>query len=92
MQVGLGDFNVVAKDIVEAHLEGGDAGAFAQALDALGAALEGAGGAEDAFAAGRATLQSAVYGRARADVALAVATATAQRSVQALQSILNMQV
>jgi flagellar hook-basal body complex protein FliE len=70
----------------------GDAGAFAQALDALGAALEGAGGAEDAFAAGRATLQSAVYGRARADVALAVATATAQRSVQALQSILNMQV
>jgi flagellar hook-basal body complex protein FliE len=37
-------------------------------------------------------LQAAVYGRARADVALAVATATAQRSVQALQSILNMQV
>ena len=70
----------------------GDAGAFAQALDALGAALDGAGIAEDGFAEGRATLQAAVYGRARADVALAVATATAQRSVQALQSILNMQV
>ncbi|MGR4065961.1 MAG: flagellar hook-basal body complex protein FliE [Vulcanimicrobiaceae bacterium] len=69
-----------------------NAGEFAQALDALGDALGGAQDAEDAFASGRGSLQAAVYGRARADVALAVASATAQRSVQAAQSILNMQV
>src|SRR5258707_10859700 len=32
MQVGLGDFNVVAEDVVEADFEGGDVGALALAL------------------------------------------------------------
>lgn len=69
----------------------GDAG-FARALDALGGILTGATRAEDDFAYGRGTLQNAVYERAQADVALSVATATAQRVVQAVQSVLNMQV
>ncbi len=69
-----------------------DDGFFAQALDAVGAALSGASRAEDAFAYGRGTLQDAIYERARADVALSVATATAQRLAQAVQSVLNMQV
>lgn len=64
--------------------------AFARALDAVGAVLDGANAAEDAYAAGSGSLQSAVYERARADVALSVATAAAQRSAQALTSILNM--
>ena len=66
--------------------------AFARALDAVGALLDGANAAEDNFADGVGTLQSAVYERARADVALSVATAAAQRSTQALTSILNMQI
>lgn len=69
-----------------------DDGFFAQALDAVAAALNGASRAEDAFAYGRGTLQDAIYERARADVALSVATATAQRLAQAVQSVLNMQV
>lgn len=69
-----------------------DAGSFGRILDALSAALSGAGETEDRFARGRATLQDAVYERARADVALSVAVATAQRAVQAVQSVLNMQV
>ncbi|HET6275222.1 MAG TPA: flagellar hook-basal body complex protein FliE [Candidatus Cybelea sp.] len=68
-----------------------DAG-FARTLDALGDTLAGATRAEDDFAYGRGTLQEAVYERAKADVALSVATATAQRIVQAVQSVLNMQV
>ena len=70
----------------------GDGLGFAQALDALGDALNGASSAEDDFAYGRGTLHDAIYERARADVALSVATATAQRIAQAVQSILNMQV
>jgi len=70
----------------------GDAFGFQRSLDALGSTLEGANRAEDDFAYGRGTLQEAVYERAQADVALAVATATAQRIVQAVQSVLNMQV
>jgi len=69
-----------------------DDGSFARTLDAVADALTGATRAEDAFAYGRGTLQDAVYERAQADVALAVATATAQRLVQAVQSVLNMQV
>jgi flagellar hook-basal body complex protein FliE len=69
-----------------------DAAGFARALDSLGGALTGATRAEDAFAYGTGTLEAAVYERARADVALSVATATAQRVVQAVQSILNMQI
>jgi flagellar hook-basal body complex protein FliE len=69
-----------------------DSAGFARALDALGGALTGATRAEDAFAHGAGTLEAAVYERARADVALSVATATTQRVVQAVQSILNMQI
>jgi flagellar hook-basal body complex protein FliE len=68
------------------------AGAFASALDALGATLERAQHAEDAFAAKRGTLQEAMYERARADVALSVATAAAQRAAQAVQSVMNLQI
>jgi flagellar hook-basal body complex protein FliE len=70
----------------------GDAGAFSNALEALGATLDRAEGAEDAFASKRGSLQAAIYERARADVALDVATAAAQRAAQAVQTILNMQV
>lgn len=69
-----------------------DAGAFARAIDAVGAIFESAQRAEDAFANGAGTLRDAVYQRARADVALAVAAAAAQRAAQAMQTILNMQV
>ena len=69
-----------------------DAGAFAQALDAVGALLKGATRAEDAFASGIGSLQDAMYQRASADVVLAVATSSASRLVQAMQSVLNMQV
>ena len=65
---------------------------FSRTLDAVAGALTGATRAEDAFAYGRGTLQDAIYERAQADVALSVATATAQRLVQAVQSVLNMQV
>ena len=70
----------------------GDAAAFAKALDGLGALLDRAAGAEDAFARGNGTLQDAVYQRASADVMLAVATSSLSRLVQAMQSVLNMQV
>jgi flagellar hook-basal body complex protein FliE len=69
-----------------------DRAPFADVLDALGATLERAQGAEDAFAAKRGSLQDAIYERARADVALAVATAAAQHAAQAVQSVLNMQI
>jgi flagellar hook-basal body complex protein FliE len=66
--------------------------AFTKLLDGAGSALQSAQRAEDAFAAGSGDLQSAIYERARADVVLSVVTAAVQRGVQALQSILNMQV
>jgi flagellar hook-basal body complex protein FliE len=66
--------------------------AFSHIVDALGATLDRAQGAEDAFAAKRGSLQDAMYERARADVALAVATAAAQHAAQAVQSVLNMQI
>jgi len=69
-----------------------DASAFASALDALSQTLSNAQGAEDAFAAGSGSLQDAVYQRARADVALSAATAAVGRVVQAVQSLLSMQV
>lgn len=71
---------------------GGSSDDFGRALDALAGTLEGASAAEDRFAAGTGTLQEAAYERARADVALSVAAAAAQRLVQAVQSVLNMQV
>ncbi|MHB8433491.1 MAG: flagellar hook-basal body complex protein FliE [Candidatus Tyrphobacter sp.] len=72
--------------------ENGDAAAFSQAVDALGAIFGDATRAEDAYASGRGDLRGAVYARARADVALAVAVAAAQRAAQAVQSVLNMQI
>lgn len=69
-----------------------DPGAFAKALDGVGAVLDVATRAEDAYAAGQGSLQEAVYERARADVALSVATASATRAAQAITSILNMQI
>jgi flagellar hook-basal body complex protein FliE len=71
---------------------GGDASDFARALDAVGAIFEQAKAAEDAYAGGAGTLRDAVYRRAQADVALAVAAAAAQRTVQAVQTILSMQI
>lgn len=70
----------------------GDAGAFGEMLDDIGAALGRAERSEDAFAGGTGDLQSAVYERARADVVLSVATAAAQRTAQAISTVLNMQV
>lgn len=69
-----------------------DGGRFSGIVNDLAAALDAAQSAEDRFAAGSGDLQSAIYERARADVALSITTATVQRSVQALQSVLNMQV
>ena len=69
-----------------------DPGAFGKALDAVGALLDGANSSENLYANGTGSLQNAVIERARADVALSIATAAAQRGVQAMQSILNMQV
>ena len=79
-------------DLPPASVPKRDDDLFARALDAVGCVLSGATRAEDAFAYGRGTLQDAMYERAQANVALAVATATAQRLVQAVQSVLNMQV
>jgi flagellar hook-basal body complex protein FliE len=69
-----------------------DSAGFSRVLDGFASSLTEANRAEDAFASGNGTLQEAVYERARADIALSVATTTAQRLVQAVQSILNMQV
>ncbi|MFN2528467.1 MAG: flagellar hook-basal body complex protein FliE [Candidatus Baltobacteraceae bacterium] len=69
-----------------------DSNAFAKALDGVGTTLTRADNAEDAFAAHTGTLQDAIFERAQADVTLSVATAAAQRTVQALQSVLTMQI
>ena len=82
----------IVPDVAPLPANGADDAGFARVLDALGGALSGATRAEDDFAYGRGTLQAAVYERAQADVALSVATSTAQRIVQAVQSVLNMQV
>jgi flagellar hook-basal body complex protein FliE len=82
----------ISPDLPASPGTGGGSADFARALDAIEATLAGATRAEDAFAYGSGTLETAVYERARADVALSVATATAQRLVQAVQSVLNMQV
>jgi flagellar hook-basal body complex protein FliE len=69
-----------------------DVGAFAHAVDGIGASLESAQGAEDAFASGSGSLVDAMYERARADISLSVATATTSRILQDVQSLLSMQV
>lgn len=67
-------------------------GEFFDALDRAANALTRADSAEDAFAAHVGSLQDAVFERAQADVVLSIATAAAQRTVQAAQSVLNMQI
>jgi flagellar hook-basal body complex protein FliE len=66
--------------------------AFASLVDAAGAVLDDAAGAEAAFAAHRGGLQEMVVERARADIALQIAAAGAQRVTQGLQTLLGMQV
>ena len=66
--------------------------AFERALDGAGAALARADRAERAFIGGRGGLQEMVVERAQADVLLAVAGAAASRTVQALNTILGMQI
>ena len=66
--------------------------AFERALDGAGAALARAERAEQVFIGGRGGLQEMVVERAQADVLLAVAGAAASRAVQALNTILGMQV
>jgi hypothetical protein len=69
-----------------------DASAFAQLVDAAGAILTGADGAETAFAAHRGGLQEMVVERARADIALQVAATAAQRAAQSVSTLLGMQI
>ena len=68
------------------------AGALQRAFDEAGGALERADQAERSFASGRGGLQEMVLERAQADVALSLATAAASRTVQALTTIVGMQV
>jgi len=65
---------------------------FGTLVDDVGRLFSKAERAENAFASGAGDLGAAIYERARAEVALAVTTAAASRTVQGLQSILNMQV
>jgi flagellar hook-basal body complex protein FliE len=69
----------------------GDGSAFSRLVDAAGAVLGDAGRAEAAFVAHRGGLQEMVVERARADIALQIAAAAAQRTVQAVGTILGMQ-
>jgi flagellar hook-basal body complex protein FliE len=66
--------------------------AFGDLVDAAGAVLAKADGAETAFAAHRGGLQEMVVERARADIALQIAAAGAQRVTQGLQTLLGMQI
>ncbi len=81
-------------DLPQAHREPrrADSAGFGKLLDDLGAVLNRATGAENSYAGGQGNLGRAVYERAQADVALSVATAAAQRTVQAVQSVMNMQI
>jgi flagellar hook-basal body complex protein FliE len=65
---------------------------FGALVDAAGAALDAADGAERAFAAGRGGLTEMVVERARADIALQIAVAGAQRVTQSAQTLLGMQI
>ena len=73
--------------------DGSDFGAaLLRAIDAAGASLTRADAAERNFVAGNGGLQEMVVDRAQADVMLAVAGAAAARGVQALTTLLGMQV
>jgi hypothetical protein len=66
--------------------------AFARAVEAAGAVLERAAGAEARFARGSGSIAEMVIERARADVTLAIAASAASRTTQALGAVLGMQV
>jgi flagellar hook-basal body complex protein FliE len=66
--------------------------ALLRAFDDAGASLVRADAAERSFISGNGGLQEMVVERAQADVVLAIAGAAAARSVQALTTILGMQV
>jgi flagellar hook-basal body complex protein FliE len=68
------------------------AASLGRALDAAGGTFDRAARAEQAFESGRGGLQELSLERARADITLAVAATTASRAVQALSTILGMQV
>lgn len=65
---------------------------FSRMLDDIRATLEHAQDSEDRFSRGEGSLRSAIYDRVRADLTLNVATAAVSRTVQSLQSILQMQI
>jgi flagellar hook-basal body complex protein FliE len=66
--------------------------ALFRAIDDAGTSLARADAAERRFVAGTGGLQEMAVDRAQADVMLAIAGAAAARSVQALTTILGMQV
>jgi flagellar hook-basal body complex protein FliE len=68
------------------------AASLGRALDVAGGTFERAARAEQAFESGRGGLQELSLERARADITLAVAATIASRAVQALSTILGMQV
>lgn len=65
---------------------------FGALVDAAGAQLDRADGAERAFAGGTGGMQEMVIERARADIALQVAATAAQHATQALNTLLGMQI
>jgi flagellar hook-basal body complex protein FliE len=69
-----------------------DANAFRMMIDAAGTRLDAADRAESAFANGTGGVQEMVVARAQADVALQIAAAAAQHAVQAINTLLGMQV
>lgn len=66
-------------------------GAVLDALDAGGAQLERAAGAENAFVAGTGGLQEMVFERAKADSLVSVAAAASSRVAQAINTLTQMQ-
>ncbi len=68
------------------------AGIFGRVLDEVSATLGQAQASEDAFARGSGSLRAAIYDRAQADITMNVAAAAVSRTVQSLQTILQMQI
>ena len=68
------------------------ASVFGRLLDEMSATLVRAQHSEDAFADGSGSLRAAIYDRAQADITVNVAAAAVSRTVQSLQTILQMQV
>jgi flagellar hook-basal body complex protein FliE len=82
-----------AADVAPAGTSPGNfAALFGTALASASDALGRADASEHAFATGHGGLQQMVLERAQADVALSIASATATRTVQAITTILAMQI